>query len=329
MTKPAAGRSAVSRREFVKLGVGAGAVLALNPLRLFAAEGATGAGATTLPQPEVWVIHDADPAKLMRAAWKIMSQNGGLGPKLDKLTLKVNAAWDRNPDEGANTHPVLVDTFLELCRTAGVKKVVMPELACAPAEKSFVNSGIKAAADKHHADLIDLKKNKDLFVQKSIPGAKSLKDVMVGRDFLETDVLINMPVAKNHGGATFTCGLKNWMGAVQDRGFWHKNNMHQCIADIGLLLQPAWTIIDATRVMATNGPQGGPGKPGGPATEIRKPEQLILSRSQVAADAVASTILFESPAKVKYLVIAAEMGLGVIDPAAMKIHRLEAASILA
>ena len=325
MTKPAAGRSAVSRREFVKLGVGTGAALALNPLRLFAAENAPAgtAGAAALPTPEVWVIHDADPAKLMRAAWKIMGQNGGLGPKLDKLTLKVNAAWDRNPEEGANTHPVLVDTFLELCRAAGVKKVVMPELTCAPAAKTFANSGIQAAADKHQAELIDLSKHKDHFVPKSIPGAKSLKEVMVGKDFLETDVLINMPVAKNHGAATFTCGLKNWMGAVQDRGFWHKNNMHQCIADIGLLLKPAWTIVDATRVMATKGPQGGP------TAEIRKPEQLILSRSPIAADAVASTILFESPAKVKYLVLAAEMGLGVIDPAAMKIHRLEAAAVLA
>lgn len=94
----------------------------------------------------------------------------------------------------------------------------------------------------------------------------------VSKYFTSPDIsVVNMPVAKHHGGAGLTIAMKNWMGAVKDRGWWHKNNLHQCIADISTLIKPQWTIIDASRIMMDSGPQG-------PAKELKKPNMIIISK---------------------------------------------------
>ncbi|MFA4944367.1 MAG: DUF362 domain-containing protein [Lentisphaeria bacterium] len=313
--QPSAG--GFTRRQFLKLGALGGAALALKPLSTLAAE-----AAPVLPVPEVWVIHDPDPARLIQAGLKVIAANGGLGlgRPVHKLALKVNAAWARTPEVGANTHPGLVDGFLAGCKAAGIPELVLPEKPCADPKDSFTMSGIAAAAAKHGAKLYALNR-KEQFQAVTLPDAKRLKAALVGKDYLDADAVVNMPVAKHHGGAMLTICLKNWMGAVNDRGFWHNNDLHQCIADFATFLKPTWAIVDATRLMLDNGPQG-------PATRLKTPGEIIVSRSQVAADAVAATHFVADPASIPYLRIAAAMGLGVIDPGRMKIHRIEAGALL-
>ena len=113
-----------------------------------------------------------------------------------------------------------------------------------------------------------------------------------------------------------TMAMKNWMGAIKDRRYWHRTDLHQCIADFSTFMKPAWTIIDATRCIMDSGPQG-------PAKVLKVPNLLILSKDQVAADAYASSIFHDSPYAVKYLKLAEEMGIGVVDQARMNIHKIE------
>ena len=62
---------------------------------------------------------------------------------------------------------------------------------------------------------------------------------------------------KNHGGANLTISMKNHMGIVWDRGFFHQNDLQQCIADICTLQKKAvLNVVDAYRIMKTNGPRG-------------------------------------------------------------------------
>lgn len=54
-----------------------------------------------------------------------------------------------------------------------------------------------------------------------------------------------------------TIAMKNHMGIVWDRGYFHKNDLQQCIADICTMDKPAvLNVVDAYRVMKTNGPRG-------------------------------------------------------------------------
>jgi len=297
----------VTRRTFIEMGLAGGAALLFVDRFGFAAPE---------DKPDVWVFHGEDKGKLMDACLKVVARNGGLGQDVKKLTLKVNAAWIRTPEQGANTHPALVDAFLKGCKDLGIKELVLPEHPCREAKHSFPKSGILDAAKKNGARMIDLASDRELYREVELPHAKTLKKALVGKDFLETDALVNMPVAKHHGGATLTIAMKNWLGAVQDRGFWHRNGLHQCIADFSTFIKPGWSIIDATRIMLDHGPAG-------PAKRMKHPDLVILSRSQVAADAYASTLFLDKPEEVRYLAIARDMGLGTIDVAEIAVHKTE------
>jgi uncharacterized protein (DUF362 family) len=305
------GRS-VTRRGFLGMGVAAGGAVLLGGRMGLAADAAAAA------KTDIWVLHGTDKKKLMASAMKIIADNGGFGKAVKKLTLKVNAAWWRTPEQGANTHPELVDAFLKGCKDQGIKELVLPENACDPAKDTFPKSGILEAAKSNGVPMIDLQTDPKQYKEVELPSGKKLKAALVGKDFLETDALVNMPVAKHHGAAEITMAMKNWMGAVKDRSFWHRNDLHQCIADFATFIKPAWTIIDATRIMLDKGPKGGPG------ANLKELNLLILAKDQVAADVyTASLFPGKGPDKVKYLTIAAEMKLGATDPAGFDVHKME------
>ena len=299
----------ITRRNFIKGGIAAGIMVSIAPSGIFAAEN---------QDPEIWVIHGEDKVKLMQKCLEIINGNGGFGKGKKSLALKVNAGWERTPEEGANTNPVLVDEFLKGCRTAGIGELVVPESSCAPANKTFIKSGIFDVVKKNDAKMIDLGSDTKSFVKVNLPKGVSLKEAEFSNYFLESDIVVNMPVAKHHGGAGLTMAMKNWMGAVKDRRFWHEHGLHQCIADMASFIKPNWTIIDATRTMYDKGPQG-------PAQELKIQNILVVSKDQVAADAYTAKTLF--PEKLcnsaKYIKIAGEMNLGIIDVEKMNVRKFE------
>lgn len=297
-----------TRRSFVKIGI-AGTTVAV-------ASGPVSKAAAEEGKVDVWVLHGTDNRKLMQQAMDVIQKNGGFGKDVKTVALKVNAAWARTPEEGANTHPDLVDVFIEGAKKAGVKEILIPEHGCNSAKIAFKRSGIEPVAKAHKCKMIDLKKRQKSFREVQIPEGRKLKSAEVAGEFLDADAVVNMPVAKHHSGATLTMAMKNWMGAIKDRRYWHRTDLHQCIADFSTFMKPAWTIIDATRCIMDSGPQG-------PAKVLKVPNLLILSKDQVAADAYASSIFHDSPYAVKYLKLAEEMGIGVVDQARMNIHKIE------
>ena len=299
----------ITRRDAIKFGLAGGACLLTGGLELFAEEAASKA--------DVWVIHGADKAKLMQKALQVIQENGGFGHAVNKLALKVNAAWARTPAQGATTHPELVEHFLKGCREFGVGNVSVPEFSCDSAKESFVKSGIYEAVSKAGYKMTEITGGSKNFAPVDVPKGKSLKDVQVVDDFLHADAIVNMPVCKSHGGAGLSLAMKNWMGSIKDRGWWHNNNLPQCVADFNTIVRPTWTIIDATRVMMTRGPRG-------PSDDTRTPDLLIISKDQVAADAYAAIEFWGSSDKAKYIGIAAEMGLGVASLDLMNVRKLEA-----
>ncbi|MCC7300178.1 MAG: DUF362 domain-containing protein [Verrucomicrobia bacterium] len=296
----------LSRRNFVKVGAVGTAVLTSGSKALFAEE---------KPKTDVWVFKGPDNRALMEKCMETIFANGGFGANAKTVALKVNAGWERTPEQGANTHPELVDVFLEKAIASGVK-VVMPELPCKKAELAFPASGLQQVADKHRVKMIDLSTAKNTFEEVEIPEGKTLKKEKVARDFLKADAIVNMPVAKHHSGGKLTICMKNWMGAVEGRKMWHVNGLHQCIADFSSFMKPTWAIVDATRCMTSKGPQG-------PSEDMIYPQQVILSKDQVAADTVAAMLFHSDPlAAVNYLAIARDMNIGETDIKRMNIHRI-------
>jgi uncharacterized protein (DUF362 family) len=260
-------------------------------------------------------IKGADPATMFD---KAISSLGGMSKYVSsgqKVVVKPNIGWDVVPERAGNTNPSLVRRIVEHCLEAGAKQVYVFDNTCDKWTKCYENSGIERAAKDGGATVVP--GNTESYYQEvAIPEAKILKTTKVHELILETDVLINVPVLKNHMSATLTIAMKNLMGVVWDRFWWHKNNLHQCIADYTTFRKPDLNVIDAYNVMMKNGPRGVS------TADVSQMKTQIISSDIVAADTAAAALLDHDPGSVKYIKYAEEMGLGTTKLNELNINRI-------
>ena len=177
---------------------------------------------------------------------------------------------------------------------------------------TFQKSGIAEAVREAGGEIFPAQVA-SMYQKVDVPRGRVLRNVSIVREALEADCLINLPIAKVHGGAKLTIGLKNMMGLIWDRGFWHRNGLDACIADFATRLRPNLVLVDATRILTTRGPQG----PG----DVETPHTLMASVDPVAADAYASTLFRRRP-ELGYLLLASRFGLGECDLSKIKVVKV-------
>jgi uncharacterized protein (DUF362 family) len=291
----------VTRREFLK------SITALFLSSLVSPFFPQKSEAVPLLSPQkskIAVIHGTDKAKLIDSALDAFGGINAFVKRGDRVVIKPNAAWSRTPEEGANVHPELLIRLINLCFEAGAKDVRIVEHSCDNYKSAFEINGMKAAVAKTKGTLVPLAKGGD-FLTVPVPKGRVLSSVKIAREIREADVYINMPIAKTHGSATLTLGMKNHMGAIEDRWFFHRNDLHQCIADVSTVLSPSLTIMDATRILLTNGPKG----PG----EVRVVNKVVAGIDQVALDSYAATLFGMQGSDIKHIRAAYDHGIGEID----------------
>ena len=109
--------------------------------------------------------------------------------------------------------------------------------------------------------------------------------------------------------------MKNCMGVIGgNRGQIHFS-IGQRLADLNYVLRPELTIIDATRILVDNGPQGGS------LDDVRVKNTVIASRDIVAADAYATTLFGMKPEDIGSTVAGYQLGLGEMDLDKIRIVR--------
>jgi len=240
---------------------------------------------------------------------KAIAALGGMSlyvKKGQKVVVKPNIGWDKKPEMGANTNPLLVKRIVEQCFGAGASEVYVFDYTCNDWRKCYQNSGIREAVEKAGGKMVPAN-DESYYVEVKIPEGKKLKNEKVHRLVLETDVFINVPVLKHHGGGVLSIAMKNLMGIAWGRGQWHKIDLQQCIADFSTYHKSTLNVIDAYRVMKTHGPQGVSEND----TVLMK--SLLISPNAVIADAAAAKLWGMEPEKVPHIRIAGEMGIGTID----------------
>ncbi|MEK7273642.1 MAG: DUF362 domain-containing protein, partial [Candidatus Desantisbacteria bacterium] len=224
--------------------------------------------------------------------------------KGDTIVIKPNIGFSRTPQMAATTNPVVVSTLIKLCYEAKAKNVLVFDHTCDYWEICFKRTGIKKAVISAGGKIFSAH-HKGLYRKVSLPSGKALKETLIVKQLLDADVIINVPIAKHHGAAELTLGMKNLMGAVWDRGIFHVKDLHQCIADLSTVIKPHLIVLDATRVLFNNGPRG----PG----DVKNIGKVIAGVDPVAVDAYGCTIFEKEPRQIGYINIAHKMGLGEID----------------
>ena len=269
----------MKRRDFLKTSAVAGAALSLNFDGLQAALSSNTVAVEKAP--DLVAVMGGEPAAMLDKALEALGGIGKFVKKGQKVVIKPNIGWDRAPEMAGNTNPELVAALVKKCLGAGAQKVTVFDHTCDNWQKCYETSGISDAVKK--AGGIMMPGNDEKYYKEvAIPGGVTLKNAKIHESLIEADVWINVPVLKNHGGAKLTCAMKNYMGIVWDRRYFHSNDLQQCIADICTWnKKPVLNIVDAYRIMHKNGPQGKS------LSNIAQLKTLIASTNIVATDTAA------------------------------------------
>lgn len=308
------------KRDFLKWSLITGTAVALTPIKN--ALPAASNKKVKLPAsklPDLVGVKDGSPAQMFDIGIKALGGMKRFVKKGQTVLVKPNIGWNKTPTEGANTNPDLVARIIKSAYEAGAKKVVVFDHTCNDMDDSYKNSGMEKAVKASGGFLYPADKKK-YYRKVDIKGAKTLKEAHVHNLFLDSDVVINVPVLKHHMGARMTSAIKNFMGVVWDRRYWHRNNLHECIADFPLIRKVELTVIDAYLVMMKNGPRGIS------SDDLNLKKMQILSTDMVLADTAAAKILNQNPANIPYLKMAQSHGYGSMNLKKSKIKRLSAKS---
>lgn len=304
----------MKRREFisksVKAGLIAGSAVSLgNYSNIF--------GYTSLNQSTNYhlaAIRGGEPDAMFDEAINALGGITNFVKKGQTVVVKPNIGWDVSPERAGNTNPLLVNKIVKACFDAGAKDVYVFDNTCDNWKRSYSSSGIEKAAKDAKAKVVS--GAMESYYQKvSIPKGKKLKEAKVHELILSCDVFINVPILKHHGSASITVGMKNLMGIVWDRGYWHRNDLHQCIADFSSFRKPDLNIVDAYNVMKRNGPRGVS------KADVVNMKSLLISSDIVAVDAAAAKLFGKEPSDIGHIKLANDMKIGSMDLDKLNIYR--------
>jgi uncharacterized protein (DUF362 family) len=266
--------------------------------------------------PPMTVVQGGEPRALVQKALENLGGMGRFVSRQDVVVLKPNIAWDRTPEQAANTNPDVVAEVVRQCWQAGAKRVIVTDVSCNEPRRCFQRSGIQAAARAEGAEII--LPDPDLFREVDLGGVV-LKSWPVFTPFLEADKIINLPIAKHHELTGVTLGMKNWYGILGGQRNRLHQQIHQSLADLASFMLPTVTLIDCYRILLRNGPTGGN------LEDVATKKTIVAGTDPVALDAYVAKAWWNlDPAQMPYLQMAADRGLGTVDfeKLAVKISQL-------
>lgn len=255
--------------------------------------------------PEMALLEGNDPAQMAHAAIDLLGGMKRFVARGDVVLVKPNIGWDRTPEQAANTNPELVAEVVRECLNAGAKRVIVTDVSCNDAQRSFQRSGIAAAAQQAGAEV--MLPEPERFKEVDLQG-EMLRAWQVYEPFLNCDKIINIPIAKHHSLTGCTLGMKNWYGILGGPRHQLHQKIHESLVDLADFMRPTLTIIDCYRVLLRNGPTGGR------LEDVLLKKALVAGTDPVALDAyVAKSLWNLEAAALPYLALAAKRGLGTCE----------------
>ena len=263
--------------------------------------------------PDMAVVKGLDIGKMVGLAVAALGGIEHFIKKGESVLVKPNGAWERTPEQGANTHPEVVGAIVRLCKGAGASRVVVADRTCHNAEGAFDKNGIKKAALAAGAEVI----YDDLKFSTRDWGGKVMHQWGLLDLYAKSDKVINVPVVKNHGLSKMTCSMKNWFGVISGKRALLHQDIHEVIADMAQSCVPSLTVVDATRILLDNGPTGGK------MEDVKTLNLVGAGYDQVALDVWAAGLLGYKWEEVGYLLKAKERGIGETDLSKLRLENLD------
>jgi len=211
---------------------------------------------------------DYEPAALLEAMKNLLEPLGGMQAFVkpgDRVIIKPNSIAGRPPEEAVTTHPQVVRAAAILALDCGAGVGVGDSPGREPLRKAGARSGFQAVIDELGLDWID-------FTPAEVTaGTGMFPRLVLARELLEADVVINIPKLKTHCMMLMTMAVKNLFGAVLglQKFQWHlragrdKDLFGRMLHEICRTVNPALSIVDAVVSCDGDGPTAGDPNPTG------------------------------------------------------------------
>ncbi len=269
----------------------------------------------TQETPSLLVARGSEPEKMVRQGIKAL---GGIERFMKSgadVIIKPNLCVGYHSYEyAATTNPWVVGALVKICIEGGASRVRVMDYGFGGTTKQcYTVTGVQDQVIAAGGEMEEMSMLK--FVETPIPNAENMSSAFIYEDILKADLLINVPIAKNHGMATLTLGLKNLMGTMLYRERIHPS-FEKNLVDLATLVRPQLTVIDAIRTLMANGPTGGN------LADVKQQDTLIFSPDIVAADSYATRLFDMTPEDIPYIMNAGRRGLGMSDLSGVNIQEI-------
>jgi len=311
-----------TRRDFLVHSAAAAGAMALAADRLLAQTTLGSAAADKMPEMTIarWSgPTEAEAAAIDKIAAKLVEKAidglGGMGrfvKRGDVVWVKPNIGWDRTPEQAANTNPEIVAALVRMCFAAGAKKVRVGDNSCDLPAKCYPASRIPEAAKREGAEVLLLDRNR---TREVVIGGERVKRLPLFPEFLEADLLINVPIVKDHVLSRATLCMKNYMGVMEKRNTFHQA-IPDCLVDLTRFMKPRLCVLDGVRVLKAHGPKGGN------LADVVIKNTVAAGIDIVALDALGAELLGRKPADIGSIIAGQKAGLGKIDYRSLALKEL-------
>jgi uncharacterized protein (DUF362 family) len=238
-------------------------------------------GASSTDTPLVAMVRGTD---WVQATIDAIALAGGL-PDLSGKTvlLKPNII---SADADATTNVDVIHGVIKAAKAKNAKRIIVADAAwggttgvSSDVVANMKSLGITAMCTAEGAETLDLRS--DSHTTRSNPNASAFPN---GIDFsdavYDADYVINVPACKCHSVGKYTMALKAWYGCTES-GRPHSNTW-VAPAELHLLKQEGFIVLDATKAMITGGPSSG---------TMAQSKIVVASKDAVAIDVTGLCIL--------------------------------------
>jgi uncharacterized protein (DUF362 family) len=247
-----------------------------------------------------------EPESLQESLETLLEPLGGITAFVkpgNRVLLKPNLLTGARPTKECTTRPELVYAVAQMVIAAGGKPFLGDSPAFGSAMGVAIANGYKPIIDELHLPIIDFHGQRYQTIN------AEFTHLLLSKEAMEADVIINLPKVKSHVQLVVTLGTKNLFGCVPGKmkAWWHMeagkdvNRFGDMLVETARSIDPDLTIIDGIIGHEGNGPSGG---------EPRHLGVLGASADVFALDRAMLEILNVPPEKVP--TVAASMRLGLV-----------------
>ncbi len=257
--------------------------------------------------PAVSLIRtDSYDLKLLRASLEtLLEPIGGIAATVkpgDRVLLKPNLLTGARPTKECVTRPELVYCVAKMVLEAGGKPFMGDGPAFGSARGVAVANGYLPVIEELNLPVLEFHGKRYQTV------SEEFNHLLLSKETMEADVVINLPKVKSHAQLTLTMGVKNLFGCVPGKmkAWWHMEagkdsaRFGQMLVETARAVDPDLTILDGIIGHEGNGPSGG---------EPRFLGILGASRDVFALDRAVVEILNVDPQAVPTVAASVRLGL--------------------